>query len=710
MQMNENKLPMTQKQKHAAIVCAICALALVVTICVTAVQVMKASAAAGDDASSASSSSSSGSTTGYTGENYIIDADINSAVLTETEDMGDEYLDETLFIGDSNTVRFYNNGLLTTQQFCALEGLTIQSALTEKFVTFKNDDELYTIAQAVAMMKPRRVIITLGTNNADGSMSASSFVASYELLVNAILESYEYTDIIINSIPPITESQTNYPDLSQEVIDEFNMALAAFAEENGYKFLNSAEALKDSTGYGDEDYYVNNDIHLKAAGLNAILNYVTTHAYISDDRRPDTDDIAQRSSSTTTASGTTGSSSSTTTTYTAKYFVDSAGGGTLSSGDETEKSNLSFDIDDTDDSITVTAVPEDGYAFVKWSDGVTTAARTDTSFSQNVNVTAMFGAIGISIEIDEGYTAIEDIKAGSNVEFTATISGGYASNDDIVWYINGEVNSMSIAEKSWMTVASNTDYTIYATVTYNGTTATSTSIVIEQEKTVDVPDVEWLTEAAAIAKLEGMGLKASVTYVETLVDAQIGYVTHQATAEGTEVVQGSTISITVGKQAVTGTMPTFSANTTKSAIESALSSAGFTNYTVTETTSTSVAKGTVISQSYASGSTVTLTEKIEVVLSLGAQTVSVTDVTGMTEANATSTLSALGFTVDSVEAYSATVTAGEVISYSPSGTQNVGTLITLTVSKGPEPTATPEPTASPTPTPDDNASSASSTT
>ena len=39
---------------------------------------------------------------------------------------------------------------------------------------------------------------------------------------------------------------------------------------------------------------------------------------------------------------------------------------------------------------TVTAVPDTGYHFVDWSDGVLTAARTDTNVTANVSVTANF--------------------------------------------------------------------------------------------------------------------------------------------------------------------------------------------------------------------------------------------------------------------------------------------------------------------------------
>ncbi len=671
---NNNNSSFTAKQKQAAIVCVLCALALIITICMTAVQVMKASAAVDEDDSSSSSSSSS--STGYTGENYIIDASVNDAILTETEDMGDEYLDETLFIGDSNTVRFYNNGLLTTQQFCALEGLTIQSALTEKFVTFKNDDELYTIAEAVAMMKPRRVVITLGTNNADGSMSTTAFISAYEDLIDAILESYEYTDIIINSIPPVIESQTSYPDIEQETIDEMNMALAEFAQESGYKFLNTAEALKDNTGYGDEDYYVANDIHLKAAGLNAILNYVTTHAYISEDRRPDTDDIATRTNSSSSASGTTGSSSSSTSSYTAKYFVDTTGGGTLTSGGETGNANLSFDVTSSSDSVTVTAVPDDGYAFVKWSDGVTTATRTDTSFTQNVNVTAVFGSIGITIQLNTS-----DVQAGTTVEFEAVISGGYASLNDVVWYVNDVVNASAAGGKSWMTVASNTDYIVYATVTYNGTTVTSSGISIEQEKLYAVPDITGMTEANAKAALVAAGFVAGTVTYQEVTEGDIGVVTFQATTAVTEVVEGSAIIFTVTIEATTYAIPDV-IGMSETEAKAALTAAGFTgSVTITTAYDTDDTKGKVISQSPTSDNKATAETSFVLIVSLGAQPVtsaSLPTVATMTQDAAISALDTAGFakyTISEVET-SETNLIGTVKETSPAA----GTITEFTTS------------------------------
>ena len=43
---------------------------------------------------------------------------------------------------------------------------------------------------------------------------------------------------------------------------------------------------------------------------------------------------------------------------------------------------------------TVTAEPKEGYRFVRWSDGVTTAARNDIDIRADLYVTAIFEPIG----------------------------------------------------------------------------------------------------------------------------------------------------------------------------------------------------------------------------------------------------------------------------------------------------------------------------
>ena len=490
-QQNETMTPM---QHRAVLVCILCVLAVLLTFGITTT-LLKKEAPAPSVSESVADPTSGGDLSGH----YQID-NASTALLTETADAGTDYLNDTLFLGDSNTVRLYNNGLISLQQFCAKEGIGTQVALNEGIVTFKKDSNHYTIPQAVAMMKPRRVVMTFGTN--DTGMEVPDFIAHYTALIQAIQQSYPYTDIIVNTVPPVPADHSNYPHMDQAKIDDFNMALLNMCEQLGVRFLNSAEALKGSDGYGIADYYTSGDIHLKSAGLKAVLNYLRTHALQTEDRRPDTNNIPTRTmeyvsnpssavaapsseavssseSQAESASSSESSSSESTSEdkkYEARYRVDKNGGGTLSVGNDTGNSSVTYTVTDPDKSITVTAVPAEGHVFVKWSDGLTSKTRTDTDFKQNLDVTAVFGTASVHIT-SEGKGAV-----GSSYTFKAALSGKYAKTENLRWYANGQEVTQA-AGKSSITVVvdssmANASYKIHAVVTYNDCKVSSNTLTI----------------------------------------------------------------------------------------------------------------------------------------------------------------------------------------------------------------------------------------
>ena len=483
-------------QHRAVLVCILCVLAVLLTFGITTTLLKKG----GEDPAPSVSESAADPTPGEDlSGHYQID-NASTALLTETADAGTDYLNDTLFLGDSNTVRLYNNGLISLQQFCAKEGIGTQVALNEGIVTFKKDSNHYTIPQAVAMMKPRRVVMTFGTN--DTGMEVSDFIAHYTALIQAIQQSYPYTDIIVNTVPPVPADHSNYPHMDQAKIDDFNMALLDLCEQLGVRFLNSAEALKGSDGYGIADYYTSGDIHLKSAGLKAVLNYLRTHALQTEDRRPDTNNIPTRTmeyvsnpssavaapsseavssseSQAESASSSESSSSESTSEekkFEARYRVDKNGGGTLSVGNDTGNSSVTYTVTDPGKSITVTAVPAEGHVFVKWSDGLTSKTRTDTDFKQNLDVTAVFGTASVHIT-SEGKGAV-----GSSYTFKATLSGKYAKTENLRWYANGQEVTQA-AGKSSITVVvdssmANASYKIRAVVTYNDCKVSSNTLTI----------------------------------------------------------------------------------------------------------------------------------------------------------------------------------------------------------------------------------------
>ena len=156
--------------------------------------------------------------------------------------------------------------------------------------------------------------------------------------------------------------------------------------------------------------------------------------------------------------------------YQASYRVDKTGG-TLSSGSDSGKTSLSYEVTSAAQSISVTAVPQDGYVFVKWSDGVTQKTRTDTNFKQNVDVTAVFAAASVHI------SSTGKAVLGDSYTFTAKLGGKHLTADSIRWYANG-VEVPQAAGKTTVKVEIdpsmlNATFKVYAVASYNGCTVTS---------------------------------------------------------------------------------------------------------------------------------------------------------------------------------------------------------------------------------------------
>ena len=214
-------------------------------------------------------------------------------ILPETADAGRSYVDETLFIGDSNTARYLLYANETGTAFTSLNNnigvvsMGVGSITSLKCEKFKGSSAMYTVPDAVAMLKPKRIIICYGTNNLSGSSTdATNYIKTYLQGLQAIQTAWPYCDIIVSAIPPLDRQREN-TNLTMTQVDAYNAALVQMCEENGFKFLNSAEVLRDdATGWAKKDYTLSDGVHLSKEAVTAYFTYVRTHAYAAEDRRP----------------------------------------------------------------------------------------------------------------------------------------------------------------------------------------------------------------------------------------------------------------------------------------------------------------------------------------------------------------------------------------------------------------------------------------
>ncbi len=202
----------------------------------------------------------------------------------------------------------------------------------------------------------------------------------------------------------------------------------------------------------------------------------------------------------------------------------------------------------------------------------------------------------------------------------------------------------------------------------------------EPVKKVKVPNLVGKTAEEAEQLLKDAGLVGIPT--EEANDADEGTVFEQTQEAGTEVDEGTSISYKVSTGPDTVAVPDlrgYDEATAKQMLDELELS-----YTTTSTYDDTMGAGNVIS--YNPGGNVAPGTTIELVISLGPQptpTGAVPGVTGQTESSARSALENAGFQVQVQYQTSTTVAEGTVISYSPTGTQDLGTTVTIVVSGGP---------------------------
>lgn len=279
-----------QKPAAPPILAAICGLIIVAIAAIVVWFTVLGGKPADDSGSTSWSEPASDASYDATAGKVDVEA-YEGTVLAETEDAGQEYLDETLFLGDSNTVRYMVYGpegneepFTTIDNNIGVVSMGVQQIATLKCENFVGRASAVTMPEAVKIMQPRRVIIGFGTNNL--TMNVDTFIEEYKEGLAAIHEAYPYADIIVNAIPPLDKQRSNTA-LSMTQVDALNSAIVQMCEEEGYKYLDSSQALEDpETGWAKTDYTLSDGVHLSQNGVRALFEYIKTHAYITEDTRP----------------------------------------------------------------------------------------------------------------------------------------------------------------------------------------------------------------------------------------------------------------------------------------------------------------------------------------------------------------------------------------------------------------------------------------
>ncbi|MDO8886810.1 Stk1 family PASTA domain-containing Ser/Thr kinase [Candidatus Oleimmundimicrobium sp.] len=201
---------------------------------------------------------------------------------------------------------------------------------------------------------------------------------------------------------------------------------------------------------------------------------------------------------------------------------------------------------------------------------------------------------------------------------------------------------------------------------------------------VVVPNLEGKTLLEATELLEKKGLEIEK---EEIFSSKVekGLVISQDPEAGVKIKEGSLVKVIVSKGEELIIVPDVIGMSRDSAIAE-LVRAGFEIGEITEADDDEVPAGAIISQTPEADTEAQKGTIIDLVVSKGDSLVKVPDVIGRDAEEATTLLKQLGLTVEKIEAYSDTVSEGNVISQTPKAGAEVKTdsTVTITVSKGKE--------------------------
>ena len=184
-----------------------------------------------------------------------------TAVPEENAEEIDAYFDGSVFVGDSIMLGFRNYAMkrqdtfLSRMGFLAAGSFSANNALWEvggDSVHPVYQGEQRQIWESISLMGSKKVFIMLGMNDLNIT-GLEGTCEKYEELIGKIKEANPETEIHIMSMTYVLKGK-EAGKLNNDTIREYNGMLKAMAEENGWGYVEVADALADGNGDLAEEY------------------------------------------------------------------------------------------------------------------------------------------------------------------------------------------------------------------------------------------------------------------------------------------------------------------------------------------------------------------------------------------------------------------------------------------------------------------------
>ena len=212
---------------------------------------------------------------------FLIFAFLMSFPLKTVAD-GDDPVERMTFFGDSTTAHLALRGGIPQERVWSGVGSTVlfETVNAVKCVHLKKENRDLSLAEAVALKKPRILVITVGVSGGAGRLSRENFVNIYRELLLSVRKASSETKILVQSLLPLSDqSVKHYKRLTKEAVMQANGWVRDLCAELQIPYVDThAKLIDPNTGYLKPEYQNDEYMHLTAQAYEVILANLRAYA------------------------------------------------------------------------------------------------------------------------------------------------------------------------------------------------------------------------------------------------------------------------------------------------------------------------------------------------------------------------------------------------------------------------------------------------
>ena len=194
----------------------------------------------------------------------------------------DDPVERMTFFGDSTTAHLALRGGIPRERVWSGVGSTVlfETVNAVKCVHLQKENRDLSLAEAVALKKPRILVITVGVSGGAGRLSRESFVSIYRELLLSVRKASPETKLLVQSLLPLSDqSVKHYKRLTKEAVVQANGWVRELCAEMRIPYVDThAKLIDPNTGYLKPEYQNDEYMHLTAKAYEVILENLRAYA------------------------------------------------------------------------------------------------------------------------------------------------------------------------------------------------------------------------------------------------------------------------------------------------------------------------------------------------------------------------------------------------------------------------------------------------